>query len=57
MALKKIEIKNVTVFENVNMEFNEGINIFIGENGMGKTHIMKLLYAACEEISASRTDR
>ena len=45
MALKKIEIKNVTVFENINMEFSDGINIFIGENGMGKTHIMKLLYA------------
>ena len=50
---KKIEIKNVTVFENVNMEFNEGINIFIGENGMGKTHIMKLLYAACK---SAKTD-
>ncbi len=48
MALKKIEIKNVTVFENINMEFSDGINIFIGENGIGKTHIMKLLYAACK---------
>ena len=35
MALKKIEIKNVTVFENVNMEFNEGITLFIPENAMG----------------------
>jgi AAA15 family ATPase/GTPase len=29
------------------------MNIFIGENGTGKTHLMKLLYCACQ---ASRQD-
>ncbi len=53
MALKKIEIKNITVFEELNISFNNGLNIFIGENGVGKTHIMKLLYAACK---AAKTD-
>ncbi len=53
MALKKIEIKNITVFEDLNLSFNDGINVFIGENGMGKTHVMKLLYAACK---AAKTD-
>ena len=53
MALKKIELKNITVFEEMNISFNDGINVFIGENGMGKTHIMKLLYSACK---AAKTD-
>ena len=28
--------------------FCSGINVLIGENGLGKTHIMKFLYAACQ---------
>ncbi|MBC8203981.1 AAA family ATPase [bacterium] len=30
------------------MDFSPGINIFIGANGTGKTHILKVLYAACD---------
>ena len=47
MPLKRIEAANFTVFEDISIDFCKGLNVFIGENGMGKTHIMKLLYAAC----------
>ena len=47
MPLTKIEAENFTVFENITIPFNKGLNVLIGENGMGKTHIMKLAYAAC----------
>ena len=47
MPLTRIEAKNFTVFENINIPFSKGLNILIGENGLGKTHIMKLAYAAC----------
>lgn len=53
MSITKIKVKNFTVFDTLEMEFGGGINVFIGENGTGKTHIMKLLYAACQ---ASRKD-
>lgn len=33
------------------MEFCPGINIFIGENGTGKTHLLKVLYSACQSVS------
>jgi len=46
MAIEKIIINDFTVFENIDIEFNDGVNIFIGENGTGKTHLLKLLYAA-----------
>jgi len=53
MPLKKIEIKNFTVFKDLKISFVKGINIFVGENGMGKTHLMKVLYAASQ---AARED-
>lgn len=51
MIIKKIKLENYTVFENQQMEFCPGINIFIGENGTGKTHILKALYSACQSVS------
>jgi predicted ATPase len=37
------------------LSFSEGINVFIGENGSGKTHIMKALYSACQASRQSVT--
>ena len=48
MPLTKIEAENFTVFENITIPFSSGLNILVGENGVGKTHIMKLAYAACQ---------
>jgi len=44
MAIKSIEIKNFTVFHNMKCDFSPGINVFIGENGTGKTHLLKLMF-------------
>ena len=46
VSIKKIELENFTVFENMEVSFCKGINVMLGENGIGKTHIMKVLYAA-----------
>lgn len=51
MKLKELKLKNYTVFEEAVFEFDEGINVFIGENGTGKTHIIKLLYSACQSAN------
>lgn len=40
-----LELYNFTAFREVKLEFASGINVFVGENGTGKTHIMKALYA------------
>ena len=45
--IKSINLEKFTAFSSLSLEFSPGINIFIGENGCGKTHILKLLYAAC----------
>lgn len=43
--LKQASIKNLTVFSQANLEFASGLNIIVGENGMGKSHLLKVLYA------------
>lgn len=48
MPITKIDMDNFTVFEKMPITFEKGINVLMGENGMGKTHIMKVLYAACQ---------
>lgn len=48
MPIKRIDLDNFTVFKKLTIPFCEGINVLIGENGMGKTHVMKMVYAACQ---------
>jgi len=43
--IEKLELTNFTAFKKLTMEFSPGINIFIGQNGTGKTHLLKLIYA------------
>ena len=42
-----IQATNFTAFAQLDQEFSPGINIVIGANGTGKTHLLKALYAAC----------
>ena len=42
--IEKIRIKNLTVFENLEINTNYPINVFIGENGVGKTQLLKFIY-------------
>ena len=55
MPLKSIKLKDFTVFDNIGIEFIDGVNVFIGENATGKTHILKLLYAACQSAQSPKT--
>lgn len=45
MSVTKVQIKNFTVFEDIDISFSKGINVIIGENGIGKTHIIKIIYS------------
>jgi len=40
-----LELKNFTVFRDAKFDFVDQINVFVGENGSGKTHLLKLLYS------------
>jgi len=38
-----LKLQNFTAFRDAEFKFNSGINVFVGENGTGKTHLLKLL--------------
>jgi predicted ATPase len=42
---KRLTLQNFTAFSNATLEFVPGINVLVGENGTGKTHVLKALYA------------
>ena len=48
MTLTRIKLERFTAFEKVDIRLSPGINVFIGENGTGKTHLLKVAYAACD---------
>ena len=48
MPVTKIKLERFTAFKHLEVEFSPGINALIGANGTGKTHLMKVCYAACD---------
>ena len=44
-VLRSLEVRNFTAFPKARLDFAEGLNVIIGENGTGKTHLLKLPYA------------
>ena len=53
MPLTRVQLKRFTAFSDFSLDISPGINVLVGANGTGKTHLMKVCYAACE---ASRSD-
>lgn len=43
--LDRLILTNFTAFSEIDLPFSPGVNVFIGANGTGKTHILKVLYA------------
>ena len=43
--LKRLHVRNFTVFEEADFEFSPGLNVVVGTNGTGKSHVLKLGYA------------
>lgn len=45
--IERLELKNLTVFTGMTLDFSPRINVIIGENGTGKTHLLKAAYGLC----------
>ena len=43
--LKSLRIRDFTAFKEADLKFAEGLNVIVGANGTGKTHLLKLPYA------------
>jgi len=46
-VITKATFKQFTAFRDLTIDISPGINVFIGANGTGKTHILKAIYSAC----------
>ncbi len=44
--LESLSLKNFTAFSEADFKFAKGLNVIIGENGAGKTHVLKVAYSA-----------
>ena len=49
MPLEHLRIINLTIFKDLSLDLASGVNVFIGQNGSGKTHLLKAVYGACEK--------
>lgn len=43
--LKSLSMKNLTVFQGAELRFAPGLNVIVGENGCGKSHLLKVAYS------------
>ena len=55
MKIKQCLIENFTVFQKQEIEFCPGINVIIGANGTGKSHLLKILYAMTQSITGEKS--
>jgi len=44
-VLKSLRIRDFTVFKEADLTFAQGLNVIVGANGTGKSHLLKLPYA------------
>jgi energy-coupling factor transporter ATP-binding protein EcfA2 len=56
-TLRSLHAAGFTVFEDETFEFSDGLNVIIGENGTGKTHLLKLAYAATKALYPEKAGR
>lgn len=54
--IEKIKIKHFTVISDETIKFAKGFNIVIGENGVGKSHILKLVYTLVSVLHQARVE-
>jgi len=51
--LKRLQLQNFTVFADADFEFSPGLNVLVGTNGTGKSHVLKVGYA----VESARHDK
>ena len=53
MPLRRLKLQDFSAFKHAELEFVDGLNVFVGANGTGKTHVLKLIYAMVDAQRSS----
>lgn len=48
--ITKLKVKDFTRFDDVNMDFSQNLNVFVGQNATGKSQLMKLMYTNLQSL-------
>jgi AAA15 family ATPase/GTPase len=54
--ITRLKVENFTAFDSLELEFGEGIQVFVGANGTGKTHLLKIMYALMQTHFTDQND-
>ena len=46
MSVRKIRVNNYSVFADMEIDTEANVNVLVGQNGTGKTHLLKYIYVA-----------
>lgn len=55
MPLRLLQVKEFSAFNAAEFELVDGLNVFIGGNGTGKTHVLKLIYTILKSVGRDTT--
>ena len=53
MQIQHLKLTNFRNYSSLEIDFNKNVNIFIGDNGKGKTNILESIYV----LSLTKTNR
>ncbi len=53
VIFKSASTKKFGLFTDETLEFSPGLNVFIGRNGCGKSHLLKMLYTLVKECGVA----
>lgn len=54
--ITNLTLKNFTIFKNLSIDFSPGVNIIMGENSTGKSHLLKAAYCLCSASSSQTVE-
>ena len=49
--LKRASFTNLTSVPSAEWQFSSGLNVIVGENGLGKSHVLKALYSILKSLT------
>lgn len=56
MKIHSANIRNFTVLQSAEFSFSSGVNVILGRNGTGKSHLLKLLYGLVKVLPSGLSE-